>query len=358
MLKLIARLMMLALTLFVVGCEAAPTAVPPPPTRPLRTLVPTATNVPTASPTLLPTVTPTAAPTNTPTIAPTNTLTPTVAPTNAPAPTRTVVVAPGLYVSDVRVQPSPAPRGEDLTFYATFVNATNATQTYRWLVYIFKSDNRTKSIAETTRTETSIPVSASEQKSLGSWKLGVGGPCEDFVIRVGFFDQDNKSVNFMKPDGQLFEKELRVCPASEIPTPLPPTATRTPVGPTPTPVIPPGLYVVNLDISPDPAPHQTDLSFTVTFANITGRLQNFKWLVFIYKSDNPTRSYSETTAVTTSIPIAATDHKSLGYWKLGATGNQCDPFVARVAFFDQENKTVFFTSPDGKVFEKPFSVCN
>ena len=270
----------------------------------------------------------------------------------------TPTLPPGLFVTDLKTQPDPAPRGTDLQFFATFLNTTGTAQSYRWLVYIYRSENRVRSYSETTATLTGIPVGSSEQKSLGSWKLGVGGPCEDFVARVAFLDQDNKATNFAKPDGQVFEKDFRVCPASELPPPPTATPTATPAGPTATPVIAPGSYVVAVDLSPERPAHGEQITFAVTFANTMSTEQTFRWLVYIYKSDTPQRSFSETSVVQTAIPIAATEHKALGYWKIGSTGYQCDQFSARVAWLDQNNKATFFLQPDGKVFEKPFAVCN
>ena len=343
MTKYIARIVLLALAWLIVGCEAAPTAVPPPPTRPLRTLAPTATNPPAAPPTLLPTVAPA---TETPTVAPTATASPTPFPTNTAIPP---TLPRGLFVTGLRIQPDPAPRGEDLVFYPTFLNTTGIAQNYRWIVYIFKSDNRTKSLSETTRTDTALPSGTSEQKSLGSWKLGVGGPCEDFVARVGFFDQENKSVNFTKPDGTLFEKDFKVCPASE----LPPRPTAIP---SITPFPGPGLYVTDIRTDPVSPIRGVDLTFYVSFVNTTGSLQNLKWIVYIYRPENMARSFGETTGATTTFPSTIGEAQSAGTWKL-PLGGPCENFTVRAAWFDKDNKPVFFNTFDGKPFEKGLTVC-
>jgi hypothetical protein len=126
--------------------------------------------------------------------------------------------------------------------------------------------------------------------------------------------------------------------------------------PTPTPAFPPGLYVSNLRIEPNPPVRGTDLNFFVTFSNTAGSVYNPKWLVYIYRADTPNRSYSETTALQSAISAGTIEIKSLGSWKLGL-GGPCDYFFARVGFLDINNRPVMYTQPDGTVFEKGFTVC-
>ena len=191
-----------------VGCVAprGETLVQPSPVVPTRiepTMPPTAT--------LLPTITPNA-PTETPVVA-----TPTVTPTLAsvvvrrtvPTPTRTVT--PGLYITNLRADPSPPTRTTEMYFTATFLNATEFVQTHRWSVYIFRADG-TNRIGEVTQTQTHIPLGASEQRALGAWRLGPGGPCEEVILRAVYFGDDNKPVSFQPLGGGTFEKKLTLCP--------------------------------------------------------------------------------------------------------------------------------------------------
>jgi len=324
------------LSFFIAACEATPTAMPVP-TRPLRTLVPTATatQVPaTATPTPVP-------PTNTP--APTFTATATA--------TATPVIPPGLYVTGLKLDPNPPLRGADIVFAPTFLNATGRVQNYRWIVYIFRPDNLTRNLNETTRTETGIPVGSSETKSLGSFKLPVGGPCENFVARVAFFDQENKSVFFTKPDGQIFQQDFTVCALVDIPN----YPTQTPRPPTLTPTPGPGMYAIDLRIEPEPPTRTAQLNFFVLFANATSETKTYKWVVFIYRPGEP-KSIGQTTGATNTFPAAIRDVQSAGYWRLGP-GGPCEDFVARVAWFDQNNQPIFFVNFDNKVFEKNFTVC-
>ena len=57
-----------------------------------------------------------------------------------------------------------------------------------------------------------LPVGQKELKSAGSWKLGGGGGCEDFVARVAWKDEGNRVTFFNKPDGAIFELPFQVCP--------------------------------------------------------------------------------------------------------------------------------------------------
>lgn len=215
------------LVLFSVACASTPTAMPALPTR---------TRVPTLSPLVLPTATATAIPptatvlptlpppTATATVAvvqPTVSLsvtqpifTPTVLPTETPAPTRTPTPAfpPGLYVSNLRIEPNPPVRGADLNFFVTFSNTAGSIYNPKWLVYIYKADNPNRSYSETTVLQSSISAGTIEIRSLGSWKLGLGGPCDYFFARVGFLDINNRPVMYTQPDGTVFEKGFTVCP--------------------------------------------------------------------------------------------------------------------------------------------------
>lgn len=206
---------------FVGACAFAPTATPAPSTRtrvptlpPL--VLPTATVIPptfTVAPTLPPptatttvvVIQPTSAVSETPATA-TPTALATLLPTPPPA------FPPGLYVSNLRIEPSPPVRGADLNFYVTFLNTAGSVYNPRWLVYIFRADTPNRSYSETTVLQSSIPAGTNEVKSLGSWKLGLGGPCDYFFARVGFLDINNRPVMYTQSDGTIFEKGFTVCP--------------------------------------------------------------------------------------------------------------------------------------------------
>jgi hypothetical protein len=119
---------------------------------------------------------------------------------------------PGVYVAKLRLEPSPPMRRQDVGFYPTFLNTTGSTQSYRWLVYVYRPDNFRHSFGETPKITTDISVGSSEQRAEGTWKLTGGGDCEDFVARVAWLDQERRVFPFNQPEGQVFELPFRVCP--------------------------------------------------------------------------------------------------------------------------------------------------
>jgi tetratricopeptide (TPR) repeat protein len=124
--------------------------------------------------------------------------------------TPTPPIPPGLYVTNLRLEPPVPGRAQDVSFLATFLNTTGATQNYRWLVYIYKAENLRNTFGETASIATSIPVGAAEQKALGTWRTSVGG-CDNFIARVVWLDENRKATPFNRPDGQVFELAFKVC---------------------------------------------------------------------------------------------------------------------------------------------------
>lgn len=344
------KIISLALALILVSLAAACSSAPAPtPTLtafatpvPLPTLPPSKVAVavsPTATATRLPPtltpVPPTAVPTNTSTRVPT------------PAPT----IPPGLYVTGLRTDPNPPLRGTDLFFYPTFLNTTGTLQNYRWNVFLYRPDNLTTRFGEATRVDSSIPVGGGEFKSGGAWKIPVGGPCENFVARVVFFDQDNRALPFPKPDGAIFQKDLTVCALIDLPN----YPTPSPVPPTPTVTPGPGLYVIDIRTQPDPPVRNVEINFFVSFVNTTGNIQNQKWVVYLYRPGEP-NAFGQTTGAATTFLSTIGEAQSAGSWKLSG-GGPCENFVARAAWFNENNRAVFFTTFDGKPFEKNITVC-
>lgn len=327
------------LLVFSIGaCAHAPAptrtpTLPPSPTK-VAVVVP-----PTATATALPPTPTVAPPTATPTLTPTRTAT--------PAPT----LPPGLYVTALRTDPNPPLRGTDIHFYPTFLNTTGTLQNYRWNVHLFRPDNLTMRFGEATRVDSPIPVGGSEFKSGGPWKIPVGGPCENFIARVVFYDQNNQAHAFPKPDGTLFQKELTLCALIDLPN----YPTPSPVPPTPTITPGPGLFVIDIRTQPDPPVRNVELTFFVTFVNTTGVLQNQKWVVYLFRPGEP-RAFGQTTGAVTTFYSTVGEAQSAGAWKLSG-GGPCETFTARAAWFDQNNQPVFFTTFDGKPFEKNITVC-
>ncbi len=215
--------------LFAGACSApppAPTSFPtlPPVPLTLAAAAPTTKPTSTAEPTSTATLTSTANPQLTPTPSraassqsPSSQTalpqTPTLAASPSSVPTSPAAgFPPGVYVTDLRTDPSPPNRTAELRFFATFANSTGSPQGYRWIVYIFRFDAPSRSTGETTQTQVNLPVGSSEQKSDGFWRLGPGNQCENFFARVAWLDQDKRSFAFTRPDGKVFEKSLTLCP--------------------------------------------------------------------------------------------------------------------------------------------------
>jgi len=272
-------------------------------------------------------------------------------PTSTPAPP-TPVIPSGLYATTLDIVPDPPTRGSELIFYATFANTTGVVQNFRWITYIYRSDNRAKAFGQTTATSSSVAIGAHTEKSLGHWTLPLGGPCEDFVARVVWMDQNNQTTPFLRPDGQPFERAFTVCAQTDLPTATP----APPRQPTSIPTPGAGLFVTDLRTDPNPPTRGSDLYFYPAFSNTTGTNQNYRWLVYVYRSDNPATAFGQTSALQTAFPAGASEQRSLGSWKL-ALGGPCEDYVARVTWLDQNNKPNQFTRPNGTPFEKNMTIC-
>ncbi len=189
-----------------------PTLIPPTSVPPTPTAIPTATPSPTPVP-----PTPASSPTSAGTIAAAASPAPatpiptaTHTPVPSPVPSPTLGVPPGLYVTEMRIDPPPM-RGLDLSFYPMFLNTLDREQNYRWTVYIFRADTQ-KRIGETSLSTVPIPPGSNEMPSIGSWRWPLGGPCEFFYAQVGWFNDENKVVWFANTNSTTFQKGFTACP--------------------------------------------------------------------------------------------------------------------------------------------------
>jgi hypothetical protein len=137
---------------------------------------------------------------------------PTPLPTATSTPTPTSTVAPGIYVTSLRLEPPLPKRREDVAFYPMFLNTTGSEQRYRWMVYIYLADDLRHSFGETPKSTAPFPVGAVEQRANGTWKITGGGGGENFIARVAWINQDNQSIPFTKTDGQVYELPFTVSP--------------------------------------------------------------------------------------------------------------------------------------------------
>jgi hypothetical protein len=153
------------------------------------------------------------------------------------------------------------------------------------------------------------------------------------------------------PTIATLEPTPSVMVATQIPTAIP---IATPIPSTPTPQIPPGIYVTGIRIEP-PIPNPgEDTFFNVTFLNTGAGTATYRWLVYVFKPDNTKNSFGETSKVLTSIPVGSGEQR-VGTWKV--TRGACGTYLARVAWIDDGNRATFFNKPDGLVFEFSFNMC-
>lgn len=261
----------------------------------------------------------------------------------APPPTP----APGVIVSDMALNPSQPTFNHDITFNVSFNNTASDMETFDWRVVVFRADTPGKSNAVTTFMNTGFPTGASQYQSEGTFRYGATGYiCEYFFARVGWLDQNNQTNYFYAADGTVFQKGFSVCDTSYYAPTVVPAAPGT------------GLFVSDLALSPAQPAFNQNVSFTPTFANSTSSVQNFDWKVYIYRADTPSRYVNETTINVGNFPVGTGAYPSLGSFRYGPTGYQCEYFFARVGWLDQNNAVTFFTTSDGAVFQKGFSVCD
>jgi hypothetical protein len=119
---------------------------------------------------------------------------------------------PGLYVTDIHLDPTAPARRQDIHFYAVFLNTTGSTTNLRWKALVYKADNTKNSLGETGPTLSEIPSGQGEQKTSSAWRLVGGGGCENFIARIVAVDDKNKTKFVLnKPDGTPFEISFSVC---------------------------------------------------------------------------------------------------------------------------------------------------
>ncbi len=96
------------------------------------------------------------------------------------------------------------------------------------------------------------------------------------------------------------------------------------------------------------------ISFFVTFVNTTGREQEYRWIVYLYRMSDPKQRMGETTPLVTRIPAGTSEQHGGGVWQ---TGIDCQDYILRVAWLDAIGAPTIFKRPDGSTYELPFGVC-
>ncbi len=130
--------------------------------------------------------------------------------TRIPTATLAPVFPPGVYVIGLRTDPSPPKRRDEVIFYPTFLNSTGVVANYRLVVYIYRPE-QIRAMGESFTINMTLPLGQSEQQAPG-WRLTGPGGCEDFVVRVGWVDDQRRFTQFTRPNGQGFEHPITVCP--------------------------------------------------------------------------------------------------------------------------------------------------
>lgn len=129
-------------------------------------------------------------------------------PTTAATPTQNV--PPGVYVTKLRIEPAAPRSGDQITFFASFLNTLGQTQEYNFCVEIFKPDNVGKSVGISTCTPQKVDAGTSEFTSSG-WNVREGA-CTDYLARAISEDQAKARTPFQNPDGSIPYLAFQVCP--------------------------------------------------------------------------------------------------------------------------------------------------
>lgn len=174
----------------------------------VRVVPPTPTVAPTAVPASPTAVPPSAVPPSATALRPTATRVPATATTIAPT---TINAPPGLYVTAIRVDPPEPHAGNQITFYANFLNTMGSVQQYRWCVEIYTPDDLRRSKGITTCTNQDIPEGASELASTGWNQERIGG-CVLYLAYPIWEDQARARTRFPKPEGGDIWKDFTLCP--------------------------------------------------------------------------------------------------------------------------------------------------
>jgi hypothetical protein len=120
------------------------------------------------------------------------------APTRPPA-SPTISAPPGVYATAIRVEPASPKRNQPVMFHVTFLNTTGAPQMYRWRVIIFPPDSKNAK-GDTAFLDSTIAPGTSTLTSPDNWTIRGPGPCEDYIARVFWIDENKQPVEFLKPD--------------------------------------------------------------------------------------------------------------------------------------------------------------
>jgi hypothetical protein len=122
------------------------------------------------------------------------------------------VIAPGVYVTALRVSPPDPHRGLGMAFFATFLNTTGAEKGFRWRVEIWRTEPTKNSFGITDGKNRTIPTGSNELDTTGDYKVTGIAACLPLRARVISEDDEMRRTPFTKPDGSELWLEFQVCP--------------------------------------------------------------------------------------------------------------------------------------------------
>lgn len=155
-------------------------------------------------------VTTAAAPTSAPTTAATApTAAATATPAKSPAPTGQTA-RPGVYVTQLIVNPAQPHNGEPPTFTAAFANTTGTPISYKWFIQIY-SGQTNKRFGDTRWQEVYIPTGTNALPAIQGWSVKVKAGCEPYYAQAEYYDSAGARVPFTTTDGKIAAVSFNVC---------------------------------------------------------------------------------------------------------------------------------------------------
>jgi hypothetical protein len=124
---------------------------------------------------------------------------------------------PGIYATNLVVNPSRPVFREPVEFRVTIANTTGSSQTNRWLVKIYQCqqepcplDNLRRSIGETPTEEISVPPGTTEIVMPPNWKVGEGA-CTYFAVPFLIRPGEAEPTPIVRADGTVFVHTFKMC---------------------------------------------------------------------------------------------------------------------------------------------------
>ncbi len=138
------------------------------------------------------------------------TLTPTRAITPTISPSPTLPIPPGVYVTQIRLEPEDPTPAQEIRFIVSFLNNTGRDVDFNWCVYIYRLEEPLRGIGQTACRRQSVPMEVNEIRTINTWRPGPGA-CRIFRARVvaTYPGTQTPEIEFKSTNGQPFEHEFR-----------------------------------------------------------------------------------------------------------------------------------------------------